>query len=50
MDYILSMRDHSSLKDALKRGIGYHHAGLKDRILCSVEMLFIKKYLQVLLY
>ncbi|XP_027035542.1 probable ATP-dependent RNA helicase DDX60 [Pocillopora damicornis] len=47
MGRIWSVHGFSQLKNALRRGISYHHAGLKNRIRCCVEMLFREKYLQV---
>lgn len=41
----ISIRD--PFKRALRRGISFHHAGMKHRIRTVVEMLFRKKYLQV---
>ena len=48
MDRLWSMPSNSKFKDAVRRGISYHHAGLKNAFRGPVEMLFRKKYLQVL--
>lgn len=50
MDLLWSMPSKAKFKDTLRRGIGYHHAGLKHTFSGPVEMLFRKKYLQVLFY
>ena len=50
MDRIRSTPETSRFKEALRRGISYHHAGLKKKLRDTVEMLFRKKYLQVLFY
>ncbi|CAH3109022.1 unnamed protein product, partial [Pocillopora meandrina] len=47
MHRIWYMRGYSLLKEALRRGISYHHAGLKNKIRGTVEILFREKYLQV---
>ena len=50
MDRIRSTPETSRFKEALRRGISYHHAELKKKLRDTVEMLFRKKYLQVLFY
>ncbi|KAJ7386929.1 putative ATP-dependent RNA helicase ddx60 [Desmophyllum pertusum] len=40
-------KTHHCIQLALKRGISYHHAGLDNKRRSGVEMLFRKKYLQV---
>ena len=50
MHRIWYMRGYSLLKEALRRGVSYHHAGLKNKIRGTVEILFREKYLQVLIY